>query len=484
MIEISPGHIYLWLLRTSRLASTDQRVHVQAEFGRWLGRDGSFVSHVESGRRQMPADVRERWLAAIDLDAIATDDFLADIAADFSQFDLAAWQSHGRPDRDLGLFDAAIDGVPLSARDWADACRATAGLEMPRAVRRFCRLVTDALATASPAQYTVMSTAMRGLPVESLVDTIRETVEAAPARGYQLMDILAALDGTHSGPLLRQYLRTLPDPWMLRSIAEAMRRLVCRGHLTYLADDPHELQGWLVESLADAPSWTSRIELANLAAAIGPLPPPAIRRLADDHDQDVRLTVGDPPSQDAAEVVRHLRTQVLVPAFDAMRGSATEDPLAHKLVGMMVLGRTRRTRIMAARALGLSAYRAPLAAALPALLSASSPETRRSIAQSLMYFPSTAQVRQALTKRAAEDVDADVRGRAIWSLIPCAADIAQPTLDGLLSDADESVRRCAVDLAGAAKYEQGLRRALDDSSPVIVADAKTLLASLVDQKGN
>jgi hypothetical protein len=61
LVECGPTAVYLWLLRTRRMANPDPAIHTQSRFGGLLGRDGTFVSHVEAGRRTIPHDLHDRW---------------------------------------------------------------------------------------------------------------------------------------------------------------------------------------------------------------------------------------------------------------------------------------------------------------------------------------------------------------------------------------------------------------------------------------
>lgn len=479
LLVTSPLTVERWLLRTSRLASPDPAIHVGARFAAAFGRDPSFVSRIEGGTRRLPDALRDRWFQMINLDRTGVDHYLAEKALDAPLSTAKTSTSATAEANGRILFDAALHGGQLTPQQWDPACRAAVASGLPRTLDDFCAIALDALVAASPADYPRLVTALTHMPARTLVRGVRDVVKDVPSRGYQAIDLLAAVDGDYSGILLLDYFRDLPDPWMLRSVAEAMRRLVERGHVTSLVQDVDELQRDLVESMAGAPSWTSRIELANLVVSLGPLPRDVRRRLAEDSDMDVRIAVWAQAKDTVTPILNRFYAEAILPTLDAMPGrSDTEDDIALALVGKMIFGCNRRQRIQAAQVLGLSTYRHRVAAHLAGLLGLPSTELRRTAAQALMYFPPTDSTLAVLVHRARTDSDPDVRGRATWSLMPHATALDPSLLDALLTDRDESARRCAVDLAAAAGYLSGLRKASADPAPHIAADAAALLARI------
>jgi HEAT repeat protein len=277
-----------------------------------------------------------------------------------------------------------------------------------------------------------------------------------------------------SGPVLRDLFRHVPDPWTERSLAEAMRRLACRGEVMTLSDDPTGLQHSLVDGLAEAGSWAARVELANLAWALGPMPGHLHRRLAEDANADVRLVANPGPGASAQAAVLALREQAVAPTLDKMYGSPVEDPLANRLVGAMMVGRTVRSRIQAAKALGLSPYSARVTAVLVSLTTDPAVEVRREAARALQCFPTTTDVVASLTTVALGDPDPDLRSCAMWSLIFHRDTLTQQVLDACVQDPDPSVRRRAVELAAAAGQTMAVRTATADPDPAVARNAQIL----------
>jgi HEAT repeats len=480
LIEVSPTAVYHWLLRTSRMANPDPSVHTQSRFGRRLGYDGTFVSHVEAGRRRLPVDLCDRWFELVGLDRQAVERYVTSARAYFRRrVDWPLFPEPCRADTAMGLLDDALNGARLTPRQWAIACEAAAILPMPKEVRKFCRLAADAMAYNAYGDHLMIVGALIELPEPVVVEAVRESIDAAPPRGYHPLDVLGALDGAYSGPVLRDYLRRTPDPWMERCVAETTRRLVERGEITTLGVDPSELQRSLIDSLPHASSWTVRIERANLASALGPMPEPLRRRLSTDPDLDVRLIVGTRPDEPARLAVRRLHQEAVLPTLDHMYGSATEDPLAGTLVEQMMLGRTRQQRVQAAHALALSPYRDRCADVLIDLTKSPMVEIRRAVAQALMPFPASERIASVLTLLASSDASPDVRGRAVWSLMRDQRQfVTCDVLDTLIADIDAQVRRCAVDLAFAVGYQQGVHRATHDHDQSVAENAALLLGKL------
>ncbi len=478
-VDTSPLTIERWLLKTSRMASPDPDLHVGARFSRSFGRDPSFVSRIEGGTRRLPATIRELWFDRIGLDRAEVDHYLDERFLDSWSFPAASKVGLTVTESDLELFDAALHGVGLTPRQWGPACRAAAASGLPRTIIDFCDIGLEALAVASPADCSKLVVGLAFLPEQTLVAGVRRVVEKISSRGYHAIDLLAAVEGDYAGPLLLEYLHDIPDPWMLRSVAEAMRRLTERRHLTFGIDDVGSFQAELFDYVMGAPSWTSRIELTNLMSSLGPVPTGIYRRLADDVDMDVRIAAGVPAEQSVETVADDLYAAAVLPVLDSMPGRVdTEDPTARMLTGDMIYGRNRQRRVQAAQALGLSVYRHRVAEGLAGLLGSQVIELRRTAAQALMYFPPTDSTVTALARCAGSDGNPDVRGRATWSLMPHASALDTVLLDTMLADRDESVRRCAVDLSAAAGYLSGLRSAASDlTSPRIAAHA----AALVDR---
>ncbi|MCM3922655.1 hypothetical protein ND748_13420 [Frankia sp. AiPs1] len=475
-VDTGPLAIERWLLKTSRMASADPFVHVGARFSRSFGRDASFVSRIEGGTRRLPVTLRALWFDRIGLDRAEVDHHLAERLLDSSSLPAASSAGPAVSESDLELFDAALHGATLSPRQWGPACRAAAASGLPRTIIDFCDIGLEALAVASPSDYSKLVVGLAFLPAQTLVAGVRRVVEKISSRGYQVIDLLAAVEGDHAGSLLLEYLHKIPDPWMLRSVAEAMRRLTERRQLTFGPDGVRRFQAELFDHVLGAPSWTSRIELTNLLGSLGPVPADIYRRLTDDVDMDVRIAAGVPAEQSVEAVADDLYATAVLPVLDSMPGRVDiEDQTARTLVVDMIYGRSRRRRVQAAQALGLSVYRHRLAEGLAGLLGSQVIELRRTAAQALMYFPPTDSTATALARCAGSDVNPDVRGRATWSLTPHARALDTALLDTMLADGDESVRRCAVDLSAAAGHLSGLRLAASDlTSPRVAANAAAL----------
>jgi hypothetical protein len=478
LIVISPTAIYLWLLRTWRMANPDPAIHTQARFGRQLGRDGTFISHVEAGRRNMPTAMRKQWFDLVNLDAEGLARFLATHWNISTQTRKSLELQPTYDEVEFRLLDDALEGEVLTPQQWVAACGAASSLRLPKTLYRFSRRMADAMATSSSAEYPVMIGPFLQLPEPLVARAIRESIDAAPSRGDHAVDVLAAMDGAYSGPILRDYFQTAPDPWLERGVIEAIRRLVVRGEMAAVVDNPGKLQQTLVQSLSDTISWATRIELANLAWTLGPMAEDLRQRLAHDPDLDVRLIASARPDEAAINAVRALREDAILATLDRMYGSPIEDPLADKLVGLMMLGTTRRTRVRAAEALALSPYRDRCTQVLIKLTNSPCREVRRVAAHVLKPFPPSERTAQALTALALDDPESDVRGRAIWSLTPQHYLVKPDTLNRLLNAADTATRRCAVDLAAAARYTEGLRRAIKDADPSIAEDAKLMYAHI------
>lgn len=477
LVETSPVAIYLWLVRTVRMASPDPAIHTQFRFGELLGRDGTFVSHVESGRRNMPTELRERWLTLIGLDVGALTDYL--VAATPSRPFVAVGEL-GATDEATAftLVDEALDGAALTPREWTIACGVAGSIRLPRTVQRFSRLATDAMAATSTPDYQIMRGALHRLPDDLLVTAARDAVAAAPSRGNHAADLLGGVDAAYGGPILRSYFRSMPDPWMDRGVVASMRRLIARGDLAAVADDPATLQESLVEAIPGAASWMTRVELANLIRVLGPVPEPLRRRLADDPDLDVRLAAGGRPDEAAAAAVRELREYAVDATLDHMYGSAVSDPLADKLVGLIILGRTEPDRVRAAQTVALSPYRDRCVEVLTrtAHSSTTSPEVRRSACLALANLGPSREASDVLTRLALSDPNPSVRARATWSLIPHRQFLQLRLCGGILRDHDEVVRAAAVDLAAAMNNTQILRTAAADHSARIAEQSTYYLA--------
>jgi hypothetical protein len=454
------------------MANPDPAIHTQSRFGGLLGRDGTFVSHVEAGRRMIPPDLRDRWFELIGVDIAQLQKYLANAGPRAHPPLLSPPPDEAQADFDL--VDQALEGGFLTPEQWARACHAASTLQLPRTVRRFCRRAADAMGVAFGGGYRVIGNAMLQLPEPIVADAVRESIESAPTRGYHAIEALAALDGPLSGPVLRDLFHHVPDPWLERSLAESMRRLVNRGEVMTLADDPTALQHSLVDGLGEAASWTSRAELANLAWALGPMPAHLQQRLAEDADADVRLVANPGPGEAAQAAVLVLREQAVAVTLDKMYGSPIEDPLANRLVGVMMAGRTWRSRRGAAEALALSPYSARITAVLVSLTTAPAVEVRRAATQALQCFPTTTDVVASLTTTALGDADPDVRGRAVWSLIFHRGAVTEEVLDAVIQDQDPVVRRCAVDLAAAAGHTMAVRTATADPDPAVARNAQIL----------
>jgi HEAT repeat protein len=466
--------VYLWLLRTKRMANPDPVIHTQSRFGGLFGRDGTFVSHVEAGRRTMPHDLRDRWFQLIGLDTVELQDYLTRVDPRSHSPLWSANPEQASSHADFDLLDQALEGEFLTPEQWARACNAAATLQLPRTVRRFCRRAADAMGVTISGGHRVIGSAMLQLPEPIVADSVRESIESAPTRGYHAIEALAALDGPLSGPVLRDFFRYIPDPWLERTLAESMRRLVSRGEVTTLSDDPTGLQHSLVDGLEEVASWSARVELANLAWALGPMPGHLQKRLAEDANADVRLVANPKPGASAQAAVLALREQAVAPTLDKMYGSPVEDPLANRLVGAMMVGRTLRSRILAAKALGLSPYSARVTAVLVSLTTDPAIEVRREAARALQCFPTTTDVVASLTTTALGDPDPDLRSCAMWSLIFHRDVLTQQVLDACLQDPDPTVRRRAVELAAAAGHTMAVRTATADPDPAVARNAQLL----------
>jgi hypothetical protein len=479
LVECGPTAIYLWLLRTTRMANPDPAIHTQARFGRLLDHDGTFVSHIEAGRRPLPSDLRDRWFQLIGLPAAGLANYLACVDVRQPQPLWFAPLEQPQLDADYDLVDRALDGELLTPSQWTRACHAAPTLGLPRAIRRFSRRAVDALAVCNPAHYSSMVNALLFLPGHIVADAARESIETAPARAYLAVEALGELDGSLSGPILRHFFREMPGPWLERSLAESMRRIVSRGEVTTLADDPTALQHSLVHGLNEATSWLARVEIANLACALGPLPASLHDRLANDPDGDVRLVVQPHPSESAQAAIRTLREQAVAHSLDKMYGSPVEDPLADRLVAMMMTARTRRARMRAAQALAISPYSAQVSTVLTSLTrTPAATEVRRAAVHALYSFPTTAELVSSLTTTALDDVDPEVRGRAVSSLLAHCAALPQRLFDAIVQDSDPVVRRYVPLLADRVGNEPALRIAMADKDPIVSQHARLLAAVL------
>ena len=479
LIEISPTAIYLWLLRTVRMANPNPEIHTQYRFGELLGHDGTFVSHVESGRRSMPAHLRQRWMTLIGLSADSLNDYL-----------VAAASSHPSAVTDVlntsdeatayALVDQALDGEVLTPREWTIACGVAGSIRLPRTIHRFARLAIDAMATTGTPNFQIMLSALHQLPDEVLVNAAREAVAAAPCRGNQVADLLGGVEAAYSGPVLRSYLLSIPDPWMGRGVVGSVRRLIGRGHLAAVADVPVALQNHLVDSMPGATSWMTRVELANLVRVLGPIPEPLRRRLIADPDPDVRLAAGERPADAALGAVSNLRQHAVNATLDHMYGSATSDPLADKLVGLIFLGRTGSERTRAAQALALSPYHHRCSEILTrtAHTSTTALEVRRAACLALSNFGASHKIADVLTELARNDPVPSIRAGATWSLTAHQEFLPSDFAFGILGDREEIVRSAAVDLAVATNSKQTLRAALAGNDSHIVEKSKFYLSQL------
>ena len=127
LVECGPTAVYLWLLRTTRMANPDPAIHTQSRFGGLLGRDGTFVSHVEAGRRMIPPDLRDRWFQLIGLDVAGLQNYL--IIVD-PRPRPPLWSP--RPEQGpvaFDLVDQALEGEFLAPEQWAKACTAASTLQ-------------------------------------------------------------------------------------------------------------------------------------------------------------------------------------------------------------------------------------------------------------------------------------------------------------------------------------------------------------------
>jgi hypothetical protein len=216
------------------------------------------------------------------------------------------------------------------------------------------------------------------------------------------------------------------------------------------------------------------VELANLAWALGPMPAPLQQRLVNDEDADVRLVANPGLGESVQAAVLTLREQAVAYTLDKMYGSPVEDPLANRLVGVMMAGRTWRSKTHAAKALALSPYHARVAEVLVSLTVALDVQVRRAATQALERFSTTPDVVASLTTTALGDADPDVRGRATWSLIYHRDALTEQFLDAVIQDPDPAVRRCAVDLAAAAGHMVPVRTATADPDPAVARNAQIL----------
>jgi hypothetical protein len=478
LVECGPAAVYLWLLRTARMAHPDPAIHTQSRFGRLLGRDGTFVSHVEAGRRMIPPDLRDRWFQLIGLDIARLQDYLITVDPRPRPPLWSALPAQAQAQADFDLVDQALEGESLTPDQWARACTALSTLQLPRTVHRLCRRAADVVGLPLGGGHRVIVNGMLHLPGPIVADAVRESIESAPTRGSHAMEALAALDGSLSGPVLRDFFREAPDPWLERALADSMRRLVSRGEVMTLADDPTALQHSLVDGLEEAVPWAARVELANLAWALGPMPAPLQQRLVNDEDADVRLVANPGLGESARAAILALREQAVACTLDKMYGSPVEDPLANRLVGVMMAGRTWRSKTHAAKALALSPYHTRVAEVLVSLTVALDVQVRRAATQALQSFPTTPDLVASLTTTALGDADPDVRGRAMWSLIEHRDALTEQVLDAVIHDLDPSVRRCAVDLAAAAGHMVAVRTATADPDPAVARNAQVLCTRL------
>ena len=474
LVECGPTAVYLWLLRTTRMANPDPAIHTQSRFGGLLGRDGTFVSHIEAGRRIIPPELRDRWFQLIGLDIARLQHYVVFVHPRPRPPLWSALPEHAPEQANFDLVDRALEGESLTPDQWARASTAAATLQLPRTVRRLCRHAADAAAVALGGGHRVIVSAMLQLPGPIVADAVRQSIESMPIRGYHAIEALAALDGSLSGPVLRDFFRDVPDPWLERSLAEAMRRLAGRGEVLTLSDDPTGLQHAIVDGLAEAALWSSRVELANLAWSLGPMPARLQRRLAEDPSADVRLVASPGPGEAAQAAILALREEGVAPTLDKMYGSPIEDPLANRLVGVMMTGRTWRSRTHAALALGLSPYSARVTAVLVSLTTDSADEVRRAATQALQCFPTTPDVVESLTRTALGDTDPDIRGCAMAALLFHREGLTQPAVDACLQDPDPWVRRRAVELAAATGHTGALHTATADPDPAVALNARIL----------
>lgn len=198
------------------------------------------------------------------------------------------------------------------------------------------------------------------------------------------------------------------------------------------------------------------------------------RLLAGNADADVRLVAHPELDESARAAILALREQAVAATLDRMYGSPVEDPLANRLVGVLVAGRSWRSRIQPARALALSPYCARITDVLVSLTAAPTVEVRRAAAQALQSFPTSADVATGPTALALGDADPGVRGRALWSLIYHHTAIDQQVVDTALQERDPTVRRCAVDRAASGGYATALPAASTDPDPEVADDARLL----------
>jgi len=96
-----------------------------------------------------------------------------------------------------------------------------------------------------------------------------------------------------------------------------------------------------------------------------------------------------------------------------------------------------------------------------------------------MPFPASERIASVLTLLASSDASPDVRGRAVWSLMRDQRQfVTCDVLDTLIADIGAQVRRCAVDLAFAVGYQQGVHRATRDHDQSVAENAALLLGKL------
>ena len=151
-----PGSIFLWSIHQTRVAHPHPEVHVQKRFAAKLGLEPSAVSHIESGRRLMPAGLQPRWLQAIELNEKDLGHYLAaGRARSPEDHSYLRPSEHTAPET---LLDNALHGGELTASQWAQACRAAAARpKMPMTQYDFCRLVIDTMATTHSEHHMEMA---------------------------------------------------------------------------------------------------------------------------------------------------------------------------------------------------------------------------------------------------------------------------------------------------------------------------------------
>lgn len=479
LLDCGPSAVYVWLLRTHRMACPDPAVNTQNRFGQLLGHDGTFVSHVEAGRRPLPADLRERWFTLIGLDGVSLQGYLTYFGSHLQPTSQPASRDLVADVAGFEVLDQVLESEPIPSHRWPEVCAAAASLPMPRTLARICRRAADVLALGGGAEYRYadIERGLLMLPHTAVAEAVLASISQYPGRGYHGVQLLGELDGVVAGPMLRTLFDDMPDPWLERGLAESMRRLVARGDVTTVADEPVQLQHTLFDGLPDASSWTARIEVANLVAELGPLPASLQRRLAAHADADVRLTAGAPAEAEARTVIATLREQAIAATLDAMYGSPVSDPLADRLAGDLITGRTRRARIHAAHALALSPYATAVAATLSSLTTASGVETRRAVIQALQYLPAGEDITTQLIHHARHDPDPDVRGRATCSLLPHHTAVSREIQAELLRDTDPKARRGAIDLVAASGNIDLLRDMPSDPDFAVARHVQFILAT-------